>query len=93
MDDCIEGLLECHEESDAAPALKGLDTGSYSQMTIQISGIVKTLQALFATVWWEFHDPLSTQDHTVDGIAKSGTATVLVWKVESPRTGGARRRC
>ena len=40
----IKGLMDCHEESDAAPTLKGLDTDGYSHMTIATSGIFSVEQ-------------------------------------------------
>ena len=40
----IKGLMECHEESDAAPPFKGLDTDGYSHMTIATSGIFSVEQ-------------------------------------------------
>ncbi|MEM1409748.1 MAG: adenosylhomocysteinase, partial [Pseudomonadota bacterium] len=78
----MPGLMATrHEYGDAQP-LKGARIAGSLHMTIQTAVLIRTLEALGATVRWASCNIYSTQDHAAAAIAASGTP-VFAHKGES----------
>jgi adenosylhomocysteinase len=78
-EDEMPGLMAIREEYGAKQPLKGARIAGCLHMTIQTAVLIRTLEALGATVRWSSCNIFSTQDHAAAAIAASGTP-VFAWK-------------
>ena len=78
----MPGLMAIQEEYAAAQPLKGARIAGSLHMTIQTAVLIRTLEALGATVRWASCNIYSTQDHAAAAIAASGTP-VFAFKGEN----------
>ncbi|MEM1379884.1 MAG: adenosylhomocysteinase [Pseudomonadota bacterium] len=69
----MPGLMSTRAEYGAAQPLKGARIAGSLHMTIQTAVLIRTLEALGATVRWASCNIYSTQDHAAAAIAASGT--------------------
>ncbi|GGY46987.1 adenosylhomocysteinase [Parvularcula lutaonensis] len=69
----MPGLMATRREFGAAQPLKGARIAGSLHMTIQTAVLIRTLEALGATVRWASCNIFSTQDHAAAAIAASGT--------------------
>ena len=78
-EDEMPGLMAIREEYGARKPLKGARIAGCLHMTIQTAVLIRTLEALGASVRWSSCNIFSTQDHAAAAIAASGTP-VFAWK-------------
>ncbi len=78
-EDEMPGLMAIREEYGARKPLVGARIAGCLHMTIQTAVLIRTLEALGATVRWSSCNIFSTQDHAAAAIAASGTP-VFAWK-------------
>ncbi len=78
----MPGLMAIREEFAAAQPLKGARIAGSLHMTIQTAVLIRTLEALGATVRWASCNIYSTQDHAAAAIAAVGTP-VFAFKGET----------
>jgi adenosylhomocysteinase len=69
----MPGLMATREEFGASRPLKGARIAGSLHMTIQTAVLIRTLEALGATVRWASCNIYSTQDHAAAAIAAAGT--------------------
>ena len=74
----MPGLMAIREEYAAAQPLKGARIAGSLHMTIQTAVLIRTLEALGATVRWASCNIYSTQDHAAAAIAAVGTPVFAV---------------
>jgi len=78
-EDEMPGLMALREEYGASKPLTGARIAGCLHMTIQTAVLIRTLEALGATVRWSSCNIFSTQDHAAAAIAAAGTP-VFAWK-------------
>ena len=78
-EDEMPGLMALRAEYGAAKPLRGARIAGCLHMTIQTAVLIRTLEALGATVRWSSCNIFSTQDHAAAAIAAAGTP-VFAWK-------------
>jgi adenosylhomocysteinase len=78
-EDEMPGLMAIREEFGPKKALAGARIAGCLHMTIQTAVLIRTLEALGASVRWSSCNIFSTQDHAAAAIAASGTP-VFAWK-------------
>jgi adenosylhomocysteinase len=78
-EDEMPGLMALREEYGDVKPLKGARIAGCLHMTIQTAVLIRTLEALGATVRWSSCNIFSTQDHAAAAIAAAGTP-VFAWK-------------
>ncbi len=78
-EDEMPGLMAIRAEFGAQKPLAGARIAGCLHMTIQTAVLIRTLQALGASVRWSSCNIFSTQDHAAAAIAASGTP-VFAWK-------------
>ena len=78
-EDEMPGLMALREEYGAGKPLAGARIAGCLHMTIQTAVLIRTLEALGATVRWSSCNIFSTQDHAAAAIAAAGTP-VFAWK-------------
>ncbi|NRA31598.1 MAG: adenosylhomocysteinase, partial [Parvularculaceae bacterium] len=69
----MPGLMATRREFGDAQPLKGARIAGSLHMTIQTAVLIRTLEALGATVRWASCNIYSTQDHAAAAIAANGT--------------------
>ena len=74
----MPGLMAIQEEYAATQPLKGARIAGSLHMTIQTAVLIRTLEALGATVRWASCNIYSTQDHAAAAIASVGTPVFAV---------------
>ena len=74
----MPGLMAIREEYAATQPLKGARIAGSLHMTIQTAVLIRTLEALGATVRWASCNIYSTQDHAAAAIAAVGTPVFAV---------------
>ena len=74
----MPGLMATREEFGAEQPLKGARIAGSLHMTIQTAVLIRTLEALGATVRWVSCNIYSTQDHAAAAIAANGTPVFAV---------------
>ena len=74
----MPGLMATREEYAAAQPLKGARIAGSLHMTIQTAVLIRTLEALGASVRWATCNIYSTQDHAAAAIAANGTPVFAV---------------
>jgi adenosylhomocysteinase len=80
----MPGLMAIREKYVPEQPLKGVRISGSLHMTIQTAVLIKTLQALGASVRWCSCNIFSTQDHAAAAIARAGIP-VFAWKGETLR--------
>ena len=74
----MPGLMAIREEYAATQPLKGARIAGSLHMTIQTAVLIRTLEALGATVRWASCNIYSTQDHAAAAIASVGTPVFAI---------------
>ncbi|WP_031554803.1 adenosylhomocysteinase [Parvularcula oceani] len=74
----MPGLMATREEFGKDQPLKGARIAGSLHMTIQTAVLIRTLEALGATVRWASCNIFSTQDHAAAAIAANGTPVFAV---------------